>query len=105
MNMEPLPKVLVIAFFPAFSPPSSGGEMRLGSLYREFARTYDVTLLTSTDFGALSNASCMPRDLSNCGALRTGTGVKLLRPWSGRACQAISPASPSLWLSASRSAS
>ena len=50
--MEPLPKVLVIAFFPAFSPPSSGGEMRVGSLYRELARTHDVTLLTSTDFGA-----------------------------------------------------
>ena len=26
--------------------------MRLGSLYRELARSYDITLLTSTDFGA-----------------------------------------------------
>ncbi|MBB4197657.1 hypothetical protein CCR94_13010 [Rhodoblastus sphagnicola] len=46
------PRALVLCFFPAFSPPSSGGEMRLGGLYREFARHYDVTLLTSTDFGA-----------------------------------------------------
>ncbi|MCW2317790.1 glycosyltransferase involved in cell wall biosynthesis [Rhodoblastus acidophilus] len=46
------PNALVLCFFPAFSPPSSGGEMRLGGLYREVARHYDVTLLTSTDFGA-----------------------------------------------------
>ena len=46
------PKALALCFFPAFTPPSSGGEMRLGGLYRELARHYDVTLLTSTDFGA-----------------------------------------------------
>jgi glycosyltransferase involved in cell wall biosynthesis len=44
--------LLVLAFFPAFSPPSSGGEMRLGGLYRALSETHDVTLLTSTDFGA-----------------------------------------------------
>ena len=46
------PRALVLCFFPAFSPPSSGGEMRLGGLYRELSRHYDITLLTSTDFGA-----------------------------------------------------
>ena len=46
------PKALVLCFFPAFAPPSSGGEMRLGGLYRELSRHYDITLLTSTDFGA-----------------------------------------------------
>jgi glycosyltransferase involved in cell wall biosynthesis len=46
------PKALALCFFPAFTPPSSGGEMRLGGLYRELSRHYDVTLLTSTDFGA-----------------------------------------------------
>ncbi len=46
------PRVLALSFFPAFHPPSSGGEMRLGGLYRELSRHYDVTLMTSTDFGA-----------------------------------------------------
>ncbi|MCW2285763.1 glycosyltransferase involved in cell wall biosynthesis [Rhodoblastus acidophilus] len=46
------PRALVLCFFPAFSPPSSGGEMRLGGLYRELSRHYDITLLTSTDYGA-----------------------------------------------------
>jgi len=45
-------KALVLCFFPAFAPPSSGGEMRLGGLYRELSRHYDITLLTSADFGA-----------------------------------------------------
>src|SRR3978361_1108316 len=45
-------QALVIAFFPAFQPPSSGGEMRLGSLYRELSRHYEITLLSSTHFGA-----------------------------------------------------
>ena len=50
--MAQKPKALALCFFPAFTPPSSGGEMRLGGLYRELSRHYDVTLLTSTDFGA-----------------------------------------------------
>lgn len=44
--------VVVLCFFPAFTPPASGGEMRLGNLYRALSRTHDVTLLTSTDPGA-----------------------------------------------------
>jgi glycosyltransferase involved in cell wall biosynthesis len=43
-------KFLVINFFPAFAPASSGGELRLGSLYRAVARNHDVTMVTSTDF-------------------------------------------------------
>jgi glycosyltransferase involved in cell wall biosynthesis len=45
-------KALIISFFPAFSPPSSGGELRLRNLYRSVSGELDVTLLTSTDFGA-----------------------------------------------------
>lgn len=43
---------LVLNFFPAFTPPSSGGELRLGMFYRALSRSHDVTILTSTDFGA-----------------------------------------------------
>jgi glycosyltransferase involved in cell wall biosynthesis len=45
-------KLLVLNFFPAFSPASSGGELRLGNLYRSLSRFHDITLLTSTDFDA-----------------------------------------------------
>ncbi len=45
-------KLLVLSFFPAFDPPRSGGELRLLHLYRALARHCDVTLLSSTDFGA-----------------------------------------------------
>src|SRR5579872_3589954 len=45
-------RFLVICFFPAFVPPRSGGELRLVNLYREVAKRHDVTLITSTDFGA-----------------------------------------------------
>jgi glycosyltransferase involved in cell wall biosynthesis len=50
--MTARPNALILCFFPAFTPPSSGGELRLGGLYRAFAQKYDVTLLTSTHFGA-----------------------------------------------------
>ena len=46
------PRILVLCFFPAFEPPASGGELRLLNLYRALSATVDVTLLTSTDFGA-----------------------------------------------------
>lgn len=45
-------RLLVLNFFPAFHPASSGGELRVGNLYRALANTHDVTLLTSTDPGA-----------------------------------------------------
>jgi glycosyltransferase involved in cell wall biosynthesis len=44
--------ILVLNFFPAFSPASSGGELRLVNLYQALSRTHNVTMLTSTDFGA-----------------------------------------------------
>jgi glycosyltransferase involved in cell wall biosynthesis len=47
-----MPSALVVSFFPAFSPPSSGGELRLRNLYRALSTEYKVTMLTSTDFGA-----------------------------------------------------
>jgi glycosyltransferase involved in cell wall biosynthesis len=54
--------VVVLSFFPAFTPPASGGEMRLGQLYRAVARSHDVTILTSTDFGArLEHIAHTPR--------------------------------------------
>src|ERR1700730_5927593 len=45
-------KALVLSFFPAFAPPASGGELRLRNLYRSLSSDLDVTLLTSTAFGA-----------------------------------------------------
>jgi glycosyltransferase involved in cell wall biosynthesis len=45
-------KVLVISFFPSFSPPRSGGELRLKELYSELGEFAQITLITSTDFGA-----------------------------------------------------
>jgi glycosyltransferase involved in cell wall biosynthesis len=45
-------QLLVICFFPAFTPPQSGGELRLLNLYRAVSTVHDVVLLTSTDFGA-----------------------------------------------------
>ncbi len=44
--------ILAICFFPAFNPPASGGELRLLNLYRALSDRFNVTLLTSTDFGA-----------------------------------------------------
>ena len=49
---EQLPLLLVLAYFPAFSPPMSGGEMRLLHLYRAVSADYRGVLLTSTNFGA-----------------------------------------------------
>lgn len=43
---------LVLNFFPAFNPASSGGELRIGKLYRAVSVDVRVTMLTSTDFGA-----------------------------------------------------
>ena len=40
--------LLVLGFYPAFVPPSSGGEARLFSIYRELSRHYKITLVTST---------------------------------------------------------
>lgn len=40
-------KILAFSFFPAFVPPSSGGEARLFNFYRALSRTHQVTLLSS----------------------------------------------------------
>ncbi len=45
-------RILVLSFFPAFDPPASGGELRLFNLYRALSSRFDVTMMTSTDFGA-----------------------------------------------------
>jgi glycosyltransferase involved in cell wall biosynthesis len=45
------PKLLGLCFYPAFTPPRSGGELRLFHMYRELARWYDVVLLSSTFHG------------------------------------------------------
>lgn len=44
-------KVLVLSFFPAFTPPRSGGELRLYHVYRELASTAQVVLLSSSHHG------------------------------------------------------
>jgi len=41
-------RLLVCNFFPAFDPPTSGGEQRYHYLYRELSRRFDVTLLSPT---------------------------------------------------------
>lgn len=40
-------KVLAFSFFPAFVPPSNGGEARVFNFYRALSRLHHVTLLTS----------------------------------------------------------
>ena len=44
-------KILAFCFFPAFVPPSNGGESRLFHFYRALSRWHHVTLLTSTHIG------------------------------------------------------
>lgn len=45
-------RILGLCFFPAFVPPRTGGEWRLFGFYKELSRRYQVTLLTSTHYGA-----------------------------------------------------
>jgi glycosyltransferase involved in cell wall biosynthesis len=40
--------ILVFSFFPAFTPPSSGGEVRVFHLYSELSKFFNITLLSST---------------------------------------------------------
>lgn len=44
-------KILAFSFFPAFVPPSNGGEVRLFNFYRSLSRYHHVTLLTSSHMG------------------------------------------------------
>jgi glycosyltransferase involved in cell wall biosynthesis len=44
-------RLLAFCFFPAFVPPSNGGQQRLFQLYRALSASCDVTLLTSTHIG------------------------------------------------------
>ena len=48
MNSSHLKKALVMNFFPAFVPPSSGGELRYFNLYQQLSAHYDITLLSPT---------------------------------------------------------
>ncbi|MGQ9371442.1 glycosyltransferase [Azospirillum sp. ST 5-10] len=41
-------RLLVLNFFPAFVPPSSGGELRCHHLYRRLSATFDVTMVAWT---------------------------------------------------------
>lgn len=41
-------KILVMNFFPAFTPPASGGELRYYNIYNELSKYYDITLLSPT---------------------------------------------------------
>jgi glycosyltransferase involved in cell wall biosynthesis len=41
-------KILVLNFFPAFTPPSSGGELRYFYLYKNLSNYFDITLLSPT---------------------------------------------------------
>jgi len=44
-------RILAFCFFPAFVPPSNGGQSRLFHFYRALSRWHGVTLLTSTHIG------------------------------------------------------
>lgn len=44
-------KILAFCFFPAFCPPSNGGESRLWNFYHALSQTCQVTLLTSSHLG------------------------------------------------------
>ncbi len=41
-------RIGVLSFFPAFTPPKSGGELRLYHLYSRIARRHDVEILSTT---------------------------------------------------------
>lgn len=43
--------ILVFCFFPAFVPPSNGGQSRLFHFYKALSRWHQITLLTSTHIG------------------------------------------------------
>lgn len=44
-------KILAFCFFPAFVPPSNGGQSRLFNFYKSLSRSFEITLLTSTHLG------------------------------------------------------
>lgn len=44
-------KILALSFFPAFVPPSNGGQSRLYHFYRALSHWHRITLLTSTHIG------------------------------------------------------
>src|SRR4030067_1656235 len=41
-------KILALNFFPAFVPPSSGGELRYFHIYKNLSKYYDIMLLSPT---------------------------------------------------------
>jgi len=41
-------RILVLNFFPAFTPPGSGGELRYFNFYKSLSRFFDITLLSPT---------------------------------------------------------
>lgn len=44
-------KILAFSFFPAFVPPTNGGQSRLFNFYKALSERFEVTLLTSTHIG------------------------------------------------------
>jgi len=43
-------KILAFCFFPAFVPPSNGGESRVFNFYKSLSKFHKITLLTSTHY-------------------------------------------------------
>lgn len=41
-------KLLVLCFFPAFTPPVSGGELRLYNMYKQLSERFDISLVSWT---------------------------------------------------------
>ena len=51
-------RILALSFFPAFVPPSNGGESRLFNFYKSLSRFHHVTLLTSSHLHAKEETIC-----------------------------------------------
>jgi glycosyltransferase involved in cell wall biosynthesis len=48
IKQEALRRIVVANFFPAFYPPTSGGEQRYFHLYQHLSKRFDVTLVSAT---------------------------------------------------------
>ncbi len=48
VKVSSMKRILVFCFFPAFVPPSNGGESRVFNFYKGLSKFHHVTLLTST---------------------------------------------------------
>lgn len=53
--------ILVLSFFPAFTPVTSGGEARLNGLYSSLSSKFNIVLLSSTHYNGIKETVCHGR--------------------------------------------